>query len=77
MSNRGSRSNEKRINKLVDGFDGTDKVFLFEFMMPMDPSSHGKYESDMPAIWMLNAQIPRTTQYGPSTCSCWVTGCGE
>ncbi|PMD38099.1 hypothetical protein L207DRAFT_61110 [Hyaloscypha variabilis F] len=59
------------------GFDGADKVFLFEFMMPMDPSSHGKYESDMPAIWMLNAQIPRTTQYGPSTCSCWVTGCGE
>jgi hypothetical protein len=31
----------------------------------------------MPAIWMLNAQIPRTLQYGKSECSCWETGCGE
>jgi hypothetical protein len=33
--------------------------------------------ADEPAIWMLNAQIPRTTQYGPSDCSCWESGCGE
>ena len=30
---------------------------------------------DMPAIWALNAQIPRTVQYG--ACSCWASGCGE
>lgn len=30
---------------------------------------------DMPAIWALNAQIPRTVQYGD--CSCWASGCGE
>ena len=26
---------------------------------------------------MLNAQIPRTLQYGKAECSCWTTGCGE
>ncbi len=31
----------------------------------------------MPAIWMLNAQIPRTVQYGSAECSCWESGCGE
>jgi len=30
-----------------------------------------------PAIWMLNAQIPRTLQYGNADCSCWASGCGE
>ncbi|KAH8787427.1 putative TOS1-like glycosyl hydrolase-domain-containing protein [Hyaloscypha sp. PMI_1271] len=59
------------------GFGGADKVFLIEYMMPMDPDTHGGFESDMPAIWMLNAQIPRTTQYGPDTCNCWTSGCGE
>lgn len=31
----------------------------------------------MPAIWMLNALIPRTQQYG--SCNCWgnTNGCGE
>ena len=57
------------------GFDGGDKIFLFEFDMPMDGS--GGFNGDMPAIWMLNAQIPRTLQYGESTCSCWGSGCGE
>ncbi|KAH0544211.1 hypothetical protein FGG08_001656 [Glutinoglossum americanum] len=33
--------------------------------------------ADMPAIWMLNAQIGRTLQYGKPECSCWTTGCGE
>jgi hypothetical protein len=33
---------------------------------------------DMPAIWMLNAQIPRVGQYlSQPGCSCWSTGCGE
>jgi hypothetical protein len=26
---------------------------------------------------LLNAQIPRTAQYGPPGCSCWASGCGE
>ena len=30
---------------------------------------------DMPSLWSLNAQIPRTSQYG--SCSCWTSGCGE
>jgi hypothetical protein len=29
----------------------------------------------MPAIWLLNARIPHTQQYG--NCSCWASGCGE
>ena len=31
----------------------------------------------MPAAWILNAQIPRTLQYGAAECSCWESGCGE
>ena len=58
-----------------DGFDGADKVFLMEFSMPMDGTSG--FNADMPAIWMLNAQIPRTLQYGNAACSCWESGCGE
>jgi hypothetical protein len=68
----------KRTNTLLDGFGGADKVLLIEFSMPSDPGSiTGTYAGDMPAIWMLNAQIPRTTQYGPSNCNCWQSGCGE
>ncbi|TGZ81894.1 hypothetical protein EX30DRAFT_239090 [Ascodesmis nigricans] len=55
------------------GFDGKDKVFLFEFVMPSDGS--GGNNGDMPSIWALNAKIPRTSQY--SDCSCWGSGCGE
>lgn len=33
------------------------------------------WDQDMPAIWLLNANIPRTQQYGG--CSCWTSGCGE
>jgi len=43
--------------------------------MPMD-GKRGPNE-DMPAIWLLNAQIPRTAQYGPLDCTCWSTGCEE
>lgn len=57
------------------GFGGADKVFLFEFSMPHDGDNG--FNGDMPAIWMLNAQIPRTLQYGDASCSCWESGCGE
>ncbi|CEP61938.1 Tos1p LALA0_S04e04060g [Lachancea lanzarotensis] len=57
------------------GFGGDTKMFVFEFSMPHDYSS--SYNQDMPAIWMLNAKIPRTLQYGNSECSCWGSGCGE
>ncbi|KAF2218064.1 hypothetical protein CERZMDRAFT_89674 [Cercospora zeae-maydis SCOH1-5] len=47
--------------------------------MPDDgTTSADKYSpTNMPAIWMLNAQIPRTLQYGKPECSCWTSGCGE
>jgi len=44
--------------------------------MPHD-SVASTVNADMPAIWMLNAQIPRTLQYGAADCSCWSSGCGE
>ncbi|OAP63451.1 hypothetical protein AYL99_02678 [Fonsecaea erecta] len=55
------------------GFDGTSKLFLLEFGMPL--SGNTGFNDDMPAAWILNAQIPRTVQYG--NCSCWSSGCGE
>ncbi|RLV93862.1 Protein TOS1 [Spathaspora sp. JA1] len=58
------------------GFGGSTKIFVFEFQMPSDGSSSG-FNADMPAVWLLNAKIPRTLQYGAATCSCWKTGCGE
>ncbi|CAG8953071.1 hypothetical protein HYFRA_00003266 [Hymenoscyphus fraxineus] len=57
------------------GFDGSDKLFLMEFSMPSDGKSG--FNADMPAIWLLNAKIPRTLQYGKAECSCWESGCGE
>lgn len=57
------------------GFTGADKMFMFEFSMPSDASNIGTFNGDMPAIWALNGQIPRSQQYG--ACSCWQTGCGE
>lgn len=61
------------------GFGGAEKAFFFEFQMPdSGESSDNIYDPvNMPAIWMLNAQIPRTLQYGNAECSCWTTGCGE
>ena len=61
------------------GFDGDDKAFFFEFQMP-DSGEQAENEYtpvNMPAIWSLNAQIPRTLQYGNEDCSCWQSGCGE
>lgn len=58
------------------GFGGRHKLFAFEFSMPADDS--GAFNANMPAIWMLNAQIPRTVQYPKNPdCSCWASGCGE
>jgi len=61
------------------GFDGPSKAFFFEFGMPSDGQTTASQWSavNMPAIWMLNAQIPRTLQYGSALCSCWTSGCGE
>lgn len=62
------------------GFGGETKMFLFEFKMPSETqanSSSFEYY-DMPAIWLLNDQIPRTSQYPlNANCSCWASGCGE
>lgn len=58
------------------GFGGSSKIFVFEFQMPSDRDGTA-YNQDMPAIWLLNAKIPRTLQYGKADCSCWETGCGE
>ncbi|KAK0118145.1 target of Sbf [Cadophora gregata] len=54
------------------GFDGADKVFFLEFGMPYD--GRNGFEGDQPAVWFLNAKVPRTQQYGG--CSCWPS-CGE
>ncbi|KAF3802921.1 PGA52-like protein [Colletotrichum gloeosporioides] len=54
------------------GFKGEDSVWLFEFNMPMDGTAG--FNADMPALWFLNAKIPRTAQY--NSCSCW-PACGE
>jgi Putative TOS1-like glycosyl hydrolase (DUF2401) len=57
------------------GFDGAKKVFLLEFDMPTTGATG--WNEDMPAAWILNAQIPNTIQYGKAECSCWESGCGE
>lgn len=60
----------------TDGFNGSEKVFLFEFAMP-DTGKVG-FNANMPALWVLNAQVPRTSQYGTNPdCSCWTSGYGE
>lgn len=50
-------------------------MFIMEFQMPTDGTSG--FNADIPAIWILNAKIPRTLQYGNAECSCWESGCGE
>jgi hypothetical protein len=61
------------------GFDGPSKAFFFEFQMPdSGETAANQYDPvNMPAIWILNALIPRTLQYGQADCSCWTSGCGE
>jgi hypothetical protein len=62
------------------GFNGAEKLFMMEFDMPDDNASPGgtSFNRNMPAVWALNAQIPRVGQYlSQAGCSCWSTGCGE
>lgn len=61
------------------GFYGTTKMFLFEFQMPNETHTSTDISNyNMPAIWLLNAHIPRTAQYSMNAnCSCWRSGCGE
>lgn len=63
-----------------EGFYGDVKLFLFEFEAPTETQTNSSSFSsyDMPAIWVLNSQIPRQSQYPTnSNCSCWASGCGE
>ena len=62
------------------GFGGVTKMFLFEFTMPTETAKNSSaFEYyDMPAIWLLNDHIARTSQYPTNAnCSCWASGCGE
>lgn len=60
----------------TDGFGGDSKLFMMEFSMPRTGKTG--FNADMPGIWLLNAQIPLTSQYGTNPkCSCWTSGCGE
>ena len=44
----------------------------------MPSTGNSGFNADMPAIWLMNAQIPLTSQYGTNPdCSCWTSGCGE
>ena len=65
-----------RTERGIDGFSGDQKLFLLEFSMPTTNAT--TFNGNMPAIWLLNAQIPLTSQYGTNAdCSCWTSGCGE
>ncbi|KAL8794335.1 MAG: hypothetical protein Q9195_003162 [Heterodermia aff. obscurata] len=58
------------------GFGGDHKIFLMEFSMPL--TGETGFNADMPAIWIMNAKIALTSQYGENqACSCWSSGCGE
>lgn len=62
------------------GYTGITKMFLFEFTMPTESAKNSSsFEFyDMPAIWLLNDHIARTSQYPTNAnCSCWSSGCGE
>ncbi|KAF3482032.1 uncharacterized protein GIQ15_04791 [Arthroderma uncinatum] len=62
------------------GFDGANKIFLAQLDMPLTGAKAESIYSpvDMPAFWILNAQIPRVSQYPMNKdCSCWASGCGE
>lgn len=64
------------------GFGGTNKMFLFEFNAPADLTEENKTNKtdgyDMPAIWLLNEHILRTSQYPLNgNCSSWNSGSGE
>ena len=60
----------------ADGWAGAEKAFFMEFSMPDDGVTTAP-NGNKPAIWMLNAQIPRGVQFGNADCSPWSTGGGE
>lgn len=69
-------------SKAYHGYYGVNKMFLFEFNAPSDlreeQNVNKTWNYDMPAIWLLNAQIPRTAQYPLNpNCSAWNSGAGE
>lgn len=51
-----------------------EKILIVEASMPHTAGGRSASQGDKPAIWSLNAKIPRTAQYG---CNCERTGCGE
>ena len=57
------------LKRVLDGFSGAQKIFLLEFSMPLTNST--AFGGDMPAIWLLNAQIPLTSQYGTNPECSW------
>lgn len=61
----------------LHGWSGA-KIFVVRTRMPRYTGAPGKNYTDEPAIWMLNARIVRTAQYG---CNCRGVGspggCGE
>ncbi|GEQ72294.1 hypothetical protein JCM33374_g5981 [Metschnikowia sp. JCM 33374] len=59
----------------MHAFAGAEKIMVFSFTMPADESTSTEGGIDMPAIWLLNAKIPRIGQY--LGISCWTSGCGE
>lgn len=61
------------------GFYANTKMFLFKFNAPNDfQADPNSSFPNIPAIWLLNAQIPRTAQFPTNgSCSCWGSGCGE
>ncbi|KAL8842517.1 MAG: hypothetical protein Q9170_000471 [Blastenia crenularia] len=69
-------SNRSCDEDYTDGFAGDHKLFMMEFSMPATGKTG--FSGDQPGIWLLNAQIPLTSQYGTNPeCSCWTSGCGE
>lgn len=64
----------------LHGWSGVNgaKIFVMRTRMPRYTGAPGKNYTDEPAIWMLNARIVRTAQYG---CNCRGVGspggCGE
>lgn len=56
----------------MHGWSG-EKIIIVEATMPHNIPGYAN-KGDKPAIWSLNAQIPRTAQYG---CNCDRRGCGE
>lgn len=59
----------------MHAFAGAEKIMVFSFKMPSDTSTGSQTGTDMPAIWLLNAKVPRIGQY--LGISCWKSGCGE